>query len=335
MKDARSFAGPSMTDGRSSVTGAGELAPPAQPARFLHRIEYAIFRVAFALFAALPPAAALRVGAWLGALFYLCDVRDRRIALFNLGIAFPDLAPAERRRILRASCRNLGRVAAEFCHLPQLDAARLQDIVSFADRGAWERAIQRAQQTGAVILTAHFGNWELLAYAHGLLGHPVTLVHRAMHNAAFDRAIGAVRAAAGTRAIKKKAAAKEALRVLREHGLLVIPSDQNQTAAFGVFVDFFGVPACTTPGAARLAMRMGAPIIPAFLVREGESGRHRVEVLPDVELITTGDREADIRTNTQRCSDAIEHMIRRYPEQWIWFHHRWKTRPPGTPKLYK
>src|SRR5205814_1100404 len=137
-------------------------------------------------------------------------------------------------------------------------------------------AIARAGQRGAIILTAHFGNWELLAYAHGLLGHPITLVHRPMHNALFDAAITAIRAKAGTRAIKKKAAAKEALRALKRHDVLAIPSDQNQTRSFGIFVNFFGTPACTTPGAARLAMLTGAPVFPAFLVREGESARHRI-----------------------------------------------------------
>jgi KDO2-lipid IV(A) lauroyltransferase len=300
----------------------------------VYRLEYAVFRAALALFAAVPRPLALRLGAALGSLFYLFDVRDRRIARFNLRLAFPARSDAERRRILRASCRNLGRVAAEFCHLGRLTVANLSDSVSFADRAAWERAIQRADEAGAVVLTAHFGNWELLAYAHGLLGHPITLVHRPLHNPLVDEAITTIRERAGTRSIKKKAAAKEAIRVLRQHGILVIPSDQNQTRAFGVFVDFFGTPACTTPGVARLAMLTGAPIFPVFLVRDGESARHRIEILPEVELVATGDREADIRVNTQRCVAIIEDMIRRYPEQWIWFHKRWKTRPPGEPRLY-
>jgi len=204
----------------------------------------------------------------------------------------------------------------------------------FADRAAWDRAIEHAGQAGAVILTAHFGNWELLAYAHGLLGYPVTLVHRPMHNPVFDHAIAEIRGGAGTRAIRKKAAAKEALRTLKQHGIVVIPSDQNQTQRFGVFVDFFGKAACTTPGAARLAMLTGAPIFPVFLVREGETDQHRFEIQPAVQLVSTGNREADILENTQRCSRIVEDMIRRYPEQWIWFHKRWKTRPPGEPWLY-
>jgi len=316
------------------MTAADPEREAATPVRWSYRAEYAIFRAAFAFFAVLPRSLALCVGAWLGELFYLFDVRDRRIAFFNLAIAFPERSMAERRRILRASCRNLGRVAAEFCHLPQLTPATLPEFVTFADRAAWDRAIAAAEKKGAIIATAHFGNWELLAYAHGLLGHPITLVHRPMHNPIFDRAITDVRQGAGTRAIEKKAAAKEALRALKQHGILVIPSDQNQTIAFGVFVDFFGKPACTTPGAARLAMLTKAPIFPVFLVREDESARHRIEILPAVEMVATGDRDADIRTNTQRCSDIIETMIRRYPEQWIWFHKRWKTRPPGEPRLY-
>jgi KDO2-lipid IV(A) lauroyltransferase len=308
---------------------------PTRPVRSIDRIEYAVFRAAFRFFGALPLAVALRLGARLGELFYLLDRRDRRIALFNLNIAFPEKAVAQHRRILRASCRNLGRVAAEFCHLQRLDAAGLSRLVSFADRAAWDHAIERAGRQGAVILTAHFGNWELLAYAHGLLGHPVTLVHRAMRNAIFDQAITVVRTTAGTRAIKKRAAAKEALRTLQQRGILAIPADQNQVFSYGVFVDFFGVPACTTAGPARLAMLTGAPVFPVFLVREGESGCHRIEILPEVEMAATGDRGADILTNTQRCTAIIEDMIRRYPEQWIWFHKRWKTRPPGEPKLYK
>lgn len=299
------------------------------------RIEFLIFRAVFAFFAVLPLAVARGMGAWIGELLYVLDARDRRVALFNLQIAFPEKSVAERRRILRASCRNLGRLGAEFCHLPRLTADDLPHLVTFADRAAWEQALDRAGKTGTVILTGHFGNWELLAYAHGLLGHPITLVHRAMRNKVFNEAIDAIRRKAGTRTIEKRAAAKEALRVLKQHGILVVPADQNQVFSFGVFVDFFGLAACTTPGPARLAMLTGAPILPVFLVREGESGRHRVEILPDVEVASTGDRETDIRVTTQRCTAILEEMIRRYPEQWVWFHKRWKTRPPGEPRLYK
>jgi KDO2-lipid IV(A) lauroyltransferase len=288
----------------------------------------------FACFARLPRPLALRAGSWLGEALFWLDAPDRRVALTNLRLAFPEKTEAERRSILRASCRNLGRVGAEFCHLPKLELADVERLISFGNRDLWQGVIDRAARDGAIILTAHFGNWELLAYVHGLLGHPITLVHRPMHNSLVDHAIDAVRSRAGTRAIAKKAAAREALRTLRRHGILVVPTDQNQTRTAGVFVNFFGVPACTNPGAVRLALLTRAPVFPVFLVRDGESERHRIEVLPEVEIMTTGDREGDVVLNTQRCSAVIEDMIRRYPEQWIWLHKRWKTRPLGEPALY-
>lgn len=292
-----------------------------------HRLEYVGFRLVFGVFAGLPLKTAARFGGWIGDLLYLLDRPHRRLALEHLRIAFPQASMAERRRILRASCRNLGRMAAEFCHLAELNRDSLAQVVRIEPQAEWERAVARAQQTGAIVLTAHLGNWELLAYAHGLLGHPVTLIHRPLRNQAVDDAIVGVRARAGTRAIPKKAAAREAIRTLRRGGIVAVPSDQNQTTRYGVFVDVFGVPACTTPGAARLAALTGAPVYPVFIVRDGDSRRHRIEIQPEVEMVSTGDRAADIVTNTQRCSRIVEDMIRRYPEQWIWFHKRWKTRP--------
>jgi KDO2-lipid IV(A) lauroyltransferase len=292
-----------------------------------YRLQFAGFRLLFGLLAALPWGVSLRIGACIGELLYFLDRLHRRLALEHLAIAFPEKSLAEHQRILRASCRNLGRLAAEFCHLPQLDAQSLPRVVTFAQPEEWKQAVARSEQSGAIVLTAHLGSWELLAHAHGLLGHPVTLIHRPMRNGLVDAAIVAVRARAGTRAIAKKAAAREAIRVLRHGGILAIPSDQNQTTRYGVFVDFFGRSACTTPGVARLAALTGAPVFPVFIIREGESGRHRIEILPQLEMVSTGDRDADAVANTQRCSRVIEEMIRRYPEQWIWFHKRWKTRP--------
>ena len=302
--------------------------------RWTDYAEYAIFRAGFLFFAVLPRRLALRVGALLGELFYLVDRPHRRIALFNLHLAFPEKTADERRAILRRSCRNLGRVAAEWCHLYELGPQSVRRYVSIDDPGGWEAGLAGAAHTGGVIVTAHLGNFELFAYAQGLLGHPITLVHRPMRNRLVDEAITGLRGLAGTISLNKKTAAKAALRALREHRLVAIPSDQNQTRRYGVFVDLFGLPACTTPGPARLGMLSRAPVVPVFLVREGETDQHRIVMLPPIELVATGDREADIITNTQRCNAAIEVMLRRYPDQWIWFHKRWNTRPLGEPRIY-
>lgn len=296
------------------------------------RLEYIVVLAFTTVIASLPRRLAVALGAATGGCLYWVALPLRRTALANLERAFPDRPDAERRRILRASCRNLGRVGAEFCHLPRLRAADVGDLVTFPDVPAWEQVLRERDERGLIVVTAHFGNWELLAYAHGLLGHPVTLVHKPMRNRFVDRLVMQVRERAGTQPIAKRAAARRALRVLRDRGILVIPSDQNQPRREGIFVDFFGIPACTNAGAARLARHTGAALRPVFLVREGETGRHRVEILPEIERADTGDVHEDVRVTTQRCSDAIESMLRRYPEQWIWFHRRWRTRPPGEPR---
>jgi len=297
-------------------------------------LEYLALRAAFGALAALPLGAALRVGELAALVAYLLDRRHRRVGMRNLEIAFPEKPIRERRRILRASFLNLGRMAAELAHLPRLSAERLRDMVRFVDEEWWREATSWERSTGVLVLSGHFGNWELLVFAHGMRGHPVHMVHRTIANPLLDRWLNALRARAGTRTIRKRHAARAVLAALHERGLLVLPFDQNSTRGLGVFVDFFGVPASTNAGLARIALRTDAPIVPAFIVREGRSARHRVHVLPIMQVERTGDPRADVVRNTQRFSAVFEDMVRRHPEQWLWMHKRWKTRPPGAPRLY-
>jgi KDO2-lipid IV(A) lauroyltransferase len=271
----------------------------------------------------------------LGALLaYALDVPHRRVGMRNLLIAFPDRPTAERRRILRGSFLNLGRMAAELAHLPYLAAERLNEMVCFIDEDWWREAVTWERSTGILILSGHFGNWELLVFSHGIRGHPVHMVHRSIANPLIDRWLNNLRARAGTRMIRKSGGAQGVLQALRERGLLVLPIDQNSTRGLGVFVDFFGLAACTNAGMARIALRTDAPIVPAFIVREGASARHRVHVLPILQVERTGDPAEDVRRNTQRFTAVFEEMVRRHPEQWLWVHKRWKTRPEGAPRLY-
>jgi len=298
------------------------------------RLEYAALRLAVGFFRILPRRTALRVGAAVGELFFRLDARDRRVALQNLAIAFPEKRPAERNAILRRSCHNLGRMAAEICHLRSLTSESVRRYVDIENPQLWQEGLRRGTERGLLVLTGHVGNFELLAYAHGLLGHPIALVHRPMRNPLVEELIRDLRAGAGTVSLAKSTAARQALRLLRQRQIVAIPADQNQVARTGVFADFFGLPACTTPGPVRLAMRTGALVQPVFLVRAGSSERHRIVVLPEVEMVDSGDPQRDVITNTERCNRALEEILRIYPEQWIWFHKRWKTRPPGEPKLY-
>lgn len=298
------------------------------------RLEYGIVRFALGLLGALPRRLALRLGALIGDGFYAFDARDRKIALANLARAFPEMPDEERRAILRRSCRNLGRMLAEVCHFDSLTKDNIGRFVTIAQPKVWSDAVQRAQRDGAIVLTAHFGNFELLAHFQGLSGYPVTLAHRTMRNPLVDRIILDMRERVGTVSLPKKQAARLLLRALRQKGMVALLADQNQTANAGIFVDLFGTPACTTPGPARLAAHTGAPIVPVFLVREGESERHRLVIYPDVEPANTGDKLADMVETTERCNRAIERALTEHPDQWIWFHRRWKTRPPGEPPIY-
>jgi len=299
-----------------------------------HRVEYALVRGMQSALALLPLDVALRVGEALAWIAYLVAARHRRIGMTNLSIAFPQRALRERRRILRASMLNLGRMVVELAHLPLLSDDDLRRMVRFEDEQWWAEAISAERDTGGMILSGHFGNWELCVYAHGRRGHPVTMVHRTLSNPYIDRWFNDLRARAGTVLLRKSRAAVGALRAVRRGGLLVLPFDQNSVRNLGVFVPFFGMPASTNAGLALIALRTGAPVVPVFMVREGRSARHVVHVLPFLYAERTGDLEADIVHNTERFSRVFEDMVRRYPEQWLWVHRRWKTRPPGESRFY-
>jgi len=300
------------------------------------RLEYLGVLVAYGLLAALPLPVAMRLAAAVAALVIRLDRRHRRIGLINLGIAFPELSDDQRRAILLASYRNLGRMIAECAHLGRITAANIRDFVSFEDEELWTRELpNQLRSSGILVLTGHFGNWELFAHAHGVLGHPVQLVHQTIKNPLIDAFVARMRSRAGTRMLRKHGAARGVLRTLREHGLMVLPLDQNASRRTGVFVDFFGRPASTNAGFARIVELTSVPVYPAFLVRDGTSVRHRIVILPRVQFASMADRDRTTREFTQRCTAVLETMIRRHPDHWLWTHKRWRTRPIGEADPYK
>lgn len=278
----------------------------------------------------------MRLAAGVAALVIRVARPVRRIGLTNLAIAFPEKSEAERAAILLASYRNLGRMVAECAHFPEITAANVRDRVRYDDDRIWREEIApHLASQGILVLTGHFGNWELFAYAYGLYGHPVSLVHQSIKNPLVDHWVERLRSGGGTRLFRKQEAARAVLRALKERAIVVLPLDQNQSRRAGVFVDFFGVPASTSDGLARIALRTDAPIFPVFLVRDGASARHRIVFLPRVEFPVMADRDSAARELTQRCTAVLESMIRTYPDHWLWTHKRWRTRPLGAPELYQ
>ncbi len=270
-------------------------------------------------------------GGWAG---YWLDRRHVRIGHKNLALAFPEKSERERRRILRASYVNLGRCAAEYIRLGGFFYGRFRRRVSYDRFDHWDWVKAKYPGRGVLILSAHFGNFELLGAAHALNGFQISLVHHTQRFLAGDALMSFVRERAGVEIIRKHAAARAVLRALARGELVGIPFDQNAKRSEAVFVPFFGEPAATASGLARLARISGAPVVPAFIVRQPDRRSHRIEIQSEIPLQNTGDEAADILENTRRFVAAVEAMVRRYPEQFLWTHRRFRTRPRGMPPVY-
>ena len=282
----------------------------------------------------LPDAILYPLGAAGGYIGYLLDRRHLRIGLKNLEIAFPERSPDERGQILRASYVNLGRAGAEYIRLGGFFWRRLKGRVIYRGWDNLASARRRNPGRGAIVLTAHFGNFELLAPAHAMHGHQVSLVHHTQRFMAGDAVMTWVRERAGVEQIRKHSAARAVLRALRADDIIGIPFDQNAKRSEAIWVPFFGEPAATISGLARITMLAGAPVVPAFIVRQPGGRNHAIEIFPEIEQQRTSDREADITENTARFVHAIEEIVRKYPEQFLWTHRRFRTRPRGVPPVY-
>ena len=291
------------------------------------RLSYGVALLFYLLLNWLPRRLALQTGAAGGRLIWALDGRHRRLVKEQLRMAFPDW-PVEKIHHTSWQCyENFGRSVAEFARLGRADRATILGWVTVEGREHLDRAL--AQKRGVLFLTAHLGNWELMAVVCTLLGYRLFPLARPLDNPWLNRLVDGIRSRHGNRVISKKAdsAPRDLVQALRDGNCVGILLDQNMATYDGVFVNFFGRPACTAKGLALIARRTGAPVVPAFIVREAD-GRHHIRILPPVEFSQGPDVHEDVITNTARCTAVIERMVRQYPDQWLWMHRRWKTRPP-------
>jgi KDO2-lipid IV(A) lauroyltransferase len=250
----------------------------------------------------------------------------------NLGMVFPEKSLRERRRILRGVFTSLGRQLAELCQFPRYTAENIGEVVVYDGLDNFQKAYSRGK--GVLFLTAHFGGWELSAFAHSLHGHWLHVVMRPMDNPYLDRLLQSYRTMHGNKVVPKDDFVRGLLAAMRAGETVGILMDTNMTPPQGVFVDFFGSPACTASGLARIALRTDAAVVPGFTIWDKALGKYRLRFDPAVQLIRTGNLEADVIANTQKFTSIIEEYVRRYPDQWLWVHRRWKTRPEGEAPLY-
>lgn len=296
------------------------------------RAEYALVWVIVRIMGSLPRSVARSLGAAIGRAAYLAIPRLRRVGYRNLSLAFPNLPLRERRRILRTLYRNLGWQLAEFCQMPRYTLDRASQFIRYQGLEHYLQA--RDLGRGVLVLTGHLGAWELSSFYHSLAGYPMSMVIRRLDNPLVDRLVNRIRCLHGNRVLHKNDFARGLIAAMRAGETVGVLMDTNMTPPQGVFVDFFGHPACTASGVARVALRTGAAVVPGFLLWEPGEARYVLHFLPPLQLAATGDEERDAVANTQLFTAVLEQVIRQYPEQWLWVHRRWKTRPAGESPLY-
>ncbi len=292
--------------------------------KFRHHLEYAGVRLMIALVGSLSP----RSGAWLGARLgdFAFDIirKRRRLAIRQLLDAFPDRDDID--YLARLVYRHLGTVAVEHARTLGKTTVTLADRVSYTGRENLERALEEGN--GVVLVTGHFGYWELLGAAVAALGVPISVVAKDQHNPAVNRLIVRCRERLGMSVVPMASATRPILKCLKNNGCVGLLVDQDAGPG-GVFVPFLGRPASTYQGPVVFAIRTGAPIVPCFIVREGPE-KHRVFFEDPIHVTGSGDDAENVAIHTTKYTAVLERYIRTYPEHWFWVHRRWKTRPQST-----
>lgn len=293
---------------------------------FRNRFEWAVVSLLMGLLRALPRSASFALARGFTGTLRLAVPRYTRIANRNLQLAFPEFSETRKRRCVDGCFRNMARILTAVAKFPCITRENVGQWIRYEGFEHFEAALRRGK--GVVFATGHLGNWELSAYAHALLSEPMGFVVRPLDNPLLDQLSVYYRTLSGNHVISRRESARPLIQMLRANQAVGILADQNTTEDRGVFVNFFGAPACVDAGLAKLAAHTGAAIIPGFAVWSDAESRYILKFYPPIEAI--GDRMKD----TQAVQTALEQAIREYPEQWLWIHRRWKTRPPGEPPIY-
>jgi Kdo2-lipid IVA lauroyltransferase/acyltransferase len=303
-----------------------------RPISLRERLENLALRLVAGAVGVLPRSVARAVGAGLGAAAWVLLGRLRRVGMRNLEVAFPEKTEAEREAILRGVFRSLGWQVGEFCKMGGYSAEQASRFIRYD--GLEHYLAARAKGKGVLVLTGHLGAWELSSFYHSLMGYPMSLVIRRLDNPLVDEFVNRIRCLHGNRVIHKDEFARGLLSSMHRGETVGILMDTNMTPPQGVFVPYFGVDACTASGLARVALHSGAAVLPGFLVWEAAEKKYVLRFGEELDLIQTGDVTRDIVANTALFTATIEAYVRRYPEQWLWVHRRWKTRPEGEERVY-
>jgi KDO2-lipid IV(A) lauroyltransferase len=301
-------------------------------------LEYAAVLGIGAVVRQLRPQHAVTLGGKVGAAYARLRAPRTGDAATNLALAFPGRSAAERRRLLVANFSNIGRSLAEVFVLQGRYRDELLSGVSVEGIENYEAARSRSRSGGVIVLTAHFGSWELCAAAMAGRGIPISVVHHRLANPYLEDLVSRWRARSQVAEIRLGKAAMGVFRALARGQVVVMLLDQNARREEGLFAPFFGLVACTRSAPARIAMSRGFPVLPVFAFRSDGTARHSVRILPPLDLECPGledrDSEPALERNVARMNQAIEDAVRQAPDQWLWAHRRWQTQPKGSARIY-
>ncbi len=263
---------------------------------------------------------------------YWCLGRLRRVGGRNLQMALPELSPQARKKILRGVYVSLAWQLVEFCRMQRYTRENTRNWMRTEGLVHYQAA--HAKGKGVLVVTGHLGAWELSSFYHSLMGNAMGMVIRRLDNRRLDAYVNNVRCMHGNWVLHKDDFGRGLLMAMHKKQTVGILMDTNMTPPQGEFVDFFGISACTGTGLAHVARKTGAAVLPGFMLWEAAERRYVLHFGEEIEIPHTEDVAGDIVEGTRRCTAAIESWIRRYPDQWLWIHRRWKTRPAGETGLY-
>ncbi|MEO8725868.1 MAG: lysophospholipid acyltransferase family protein [Acidobacteriaceae bacterium] len=296
------------------------------------RFEYAVVWMVLRVLGALPRTLARALGHAVALLAYFALSKLRRVGLRNLDIAFPRMPRKQKKTILRRLYGGLGRQLVEFCRFPKYTRRNIEEIAVYEGFENYERA--RRAGKGVFFLTGHFGGWEVGSFATSVYGNPLRIVVRELDHPLVNTLVNCYRTLHGNVLMDNRDFVRGIIGAVRAGETVGILMDTNMTPPQGVFVDYFGELACTASGMARIALRTGAAVVPAFTLWDEVLRKYKIIFDEPLTLLRTGDDEADAVANTAMFTRKIEEYARRYPDQWMWLHRRWKTRPEGGGKIY-
>ncbi len=307
---------------------------PKKRSKFQNKAELLAVRSLLGAIGALPLETSMRFGKAVGRFLGLRFPKLQAAARRNLEIALPELSAEEKTKIVRGTFESLGRHLGFVSHFRKFKHEDIRNLIEVVGK---EENFDNAFATGRGVLffTGHLGSWEIFNLLAPAFGYGMNILVRRIDNSLVENFVDKMRTRFGSMTLDKTKSARKMFRVLENGEILGILADLNAQEKEGVFVDFFGVPASTTTSIAKLALKTGAVVLPAFAVWEESKKKYVVYLEPPIDYEKTENTEEDIKILTQKITSVVEKYVRRYPEQWLWIHKRWNTRPKGEPNLYK